>query len=108
MLGNIYSTHVSAKRKPYRGKSWPGTKAPVPVLHTHHYCWCINMHMYTHLYTKSHRFHKDIWDRETGLLPEVVRRDEWETCERCSADWSRRHKLRLECDAVVYIYSQVC
>lgn len=38
MLGNIYSTNVSAKRKPYRGKSWPVTKAPVPIVHTYHYC----------------------------------------------------------------------
>lgn len=38
MLGNIYSANVSAKKKPYRGKSWPAREAPVPILHRHHYC----------------------------------------------------------------------
>ena len=64
----------------------------------------------TREHTNPHRFHKDVeggeWKR--GLLPSALRGEEWEMCERRGADWPRRHRLGLECDAVVYIYSQVC
>lgn len=62
MMGNIASTHKSAKRKPYRGKSWPETKPSVPILHTHTHTALLyaNLDAHTHVYTKAHKFHNDI------------------------------------------------
>lgn len=74
MLGNIYSTNVSAKRQTYRGKNWRATKAPVPILCTYHSCTIRFANAHAYIYINAPRKHKDIEGRVDGLVPLVHKR----------------------------------